>query len=72
MATSKKVRTEWVPDAEWIVEWLKRPEMEILRVTEVIAGSEALAVMFSLRFLAAEGFAIDKESLTHVKTERVN
>lgn len=67
---ANEVKTEWVPDAEWTVEWLKRPEMEILRVTEVVAGSEALAVMFSLRFLTAEGFAITKENLTHVKTER--
>lgn len=67
-----KVETTWEPTAEWVVEWLKKPEMEILRVSEVAAPNEALAVLFSLRFLTGEGFDINKENLTHVKTERIN
>lgn len=67
-----KVHTEWNPEAEWTVEFLKKPEMVIHRVTEVAAGNEALALMFAFRFLAAEGIDISKESLKHIKTERVS
>lgn len=69
---AREVETAWEPDAEWVVEFLKKPEMEIYRVNEVIAGSEALAVMFAFRFLASDGVNISKESLKHLRTERVN
>lgn len=68
----RAVETVWEPSAEWIVEFLVKPQMEILRVAELQAANEAMATMFAFRFVASEGYSIEKEHLTLIKIERIN
>lgn len=68
----RKVETVWEPSAEWCVEFLLKPEHEILRVTDLQAANEALALQFAFRHVHNEGYPIDAEHLVHLKTERIN
>jgi hypothetical protein len=65
-----ELETEWVPKAEWQVEFFHKVQMEVIRIKEIYAPSEGIALLFAFRHATAEGF--NTAELKHLKTERVN
>lgn len=65
-----KPRTEWNAEAEWEVTFFDPIEYRKVIVSEVFAPSESVALLFSFRCAAGDGFDIQK--LKHLETKRIN